>query len=69
MEYAKDEIFKIRYNTSVDRLQIQHESWTSRFYKKIKAHKFLTTVTIVFFLFSIVNVIMINNFMKLLQHF
>ena len=30
MEYAKDEIFQIRYNTKLNRLQIGSESWTSK---------------------------------------
>ena len=69
MEYANDEIFKIKYNTRVDRLQMKHESWTSRFYKKIKEHKFLSMIVLAFFLFSSINVIIITNFMKLLQNF
>ena len=69
MEYAKDDIFKIRYNTKLNRLQIKEESWTSRLVQKIKTHKFLTTVIIVFLLFSTINIIMINSFMKILQSF
>ena len=57
MEYAKDEVFKIRYNTKLNRLQIKEENWTSKLLKQIKAHKFLTTVIIVFLLFSIINII------------
>ena len=36
MEYAKDEMFQIRYNTKLNRLQIKNESWTSRIYIKNK---------------------------------
>ena len=41
MEYAKDEIFQIRYNTKLDRLEMKGESWTSRLSKKIKRHKLI----------------------------
>lgn len=67
MEYAKDEVFQIRYNTNLNRLQIGHERWTSRLLKSMKKHKLITTTAIAFFMFSTVNVIMIYNFMKILQ--
>ena len=68
MEYAKDEIFQIRYNTSLNRLQIGKETWTSRFFKCIKRHKLISFVVCAFIMFSTVNVIMIYNFMKILQN-
>ncbi len=67
MEYAKDEFFKIRYNTKLNRLQIKKEAWTSRIYEKIKTHKLITTVVLAFLIFSTINIIMIYNFMKILQ--
>ena len=68
MEYAKDEIFQIRYNTKLNRLQIGNESWTSKIYKKIKRHKLLTTIIIALITFSTANIIMIYNFMEILQN-
>ena len=68
MEYAKDDFFKIRYNTKLNKLQIKKENWTSRIYQKIKAHKLITTAILAFILFSTINIIMIYNFMKILQH-
>ena len=67
MEYAKDEIFQIRYNTKLNRLQIEHESWTSKILKKMKNHKLITTIIIVLIIFLTANVIMIYNFMEILQ--
>ena len=64
MEYAKDEIFHIRYNTKLNRLQTKEERWTSTLYKKIKKHKLITTVIIAFLLFSIINIVMINIFIE-----
>ena len=68
MEYANDEIFKIRYNTRLDRLEIEKESWTSKIAKKILKHKLLTMSVIAFFIFSTINTVMIINFLNILQN-
>lgn len=68
MEYAKNDVFNIRYNTKLNRLQIEGENWTSKLYKKMKRHKLLTTTIIAFGMFSTINLIMIYNFMKILQN-
>lgn len=68
MEYAKDEIFQIRYNTNLNRLEIGHQRWTSRMIKTIKRHKLITTVIVAFITFSTINIFMIYNFMKILQN-
>ena len=69
MEYAKDEMFQISYNTKLDRLQIRPENWTSRLCKRIKKHKLLSTVIITFLMFTVINLVMIYSFMKILQNF
>lgn len=68
MEYAKDEIFKIRYNTNLDRLEVGHERLGKRVLKTIKRHKFFTIVVTMFLIFSIINIIMICNFINLLEN-
>ena len=68
MEYANDEIFQIRYNTKLNRLQMKKECWTSRFCKKIKTHKFLTFIVITLFIFSIVNLMLVNQFFNVLNN-
>lgn len=68
MEYAKDEIFQVRYNTKLNRLEMRGESWTRRLYKKITRHKLLTTTIIAFFMFATLNMVMICSFMKILQN-
>lgn len=68
MEYAKDVFFKVRYNTNLNRLQIEKERWTSKLLKKIRNHKLLTTIIIAFFMFSTLNIVMIYSFMKILQN-
>lgn len=69
MEYAKEDLFNIRYNTKINRVKIQKESWTSSFIKKIKRHKLATTVVLTFFTFSIINVVMIWNFMRICYYY
>ena len=39
MEYAKDEIFQIRYNSQLNRLELGHEGIMKRAIKKIKKNK------------------------------
>ncbi len=67
MEYAKDEVFQIRYNTKLNRLQIKEESWTSKLFRKVKKHKLITTTIIAFIMFSTINLLMIYHFINLLQ--
>ncbi len=67
MEYAKDEIFKITYNSRVNRLQIPKENWKSRVIQKVKKHKFMSLIIILFIMFSCINFFLIYHFMKILQ--
>ena len=68
MEYAKEKFYEVMYNTKLDRLVIKKERWISKVKRFIRTHKFITTVTIAFAIFSTANVIMIYNFMKVLQN-
>lgn len=68
MEYAKDEIFQIRYNTKLNRLEMKNEKWTSMLVKKIKSHKLLASSMIIFLLLAIVNMAMVVSFMRILQN-
>ena len=68
MEYAKDEVFQISYATKLNRLKGEEQSWTSRLCKKVKIHKLITTTIIAFLMFATCNLIMICDFMKILQN-
>ena len=68
MEYAKDEIFQIRYNTKLDRLEMKGERWTSKLSKVVKRHKLITTTIVAFCMFATINMVMICSFMKILQN-
>ena len=67
MEYAKDEIFKITYNSSIDRLQIPKESWTSKLSNKMKKHKWISFIIVLFLIFSCINFLLIYYFFRILQ--
>ena len=56
------------YNTRLDKLVIKKERVISKIKRFIKMHKFITTVSIAFAVFSIANIIMINSFIKILQN-
>lgn len=67
MNYTKDIFFKINYNTSQDLIKVEHNSWTSKIFSKIKQNKILVLTSIAVAIFSILNFIMIYNFIKVLQ--
>ena len=68
MEYVRDEIFNIRYNEQLNKLELKKESWTSKLKLIIKKHKFISITLITFIMFSSLNFIMICNFIKLLEN-
>ncbi|MCI8759721.1 MAG: hypothetical protein HFJ34_01115 [Clostridia bacterium] len=68
MEYAKDEIFQIRYHTDLNRLEMRKDNWTSRLGKRMKRHKLLTVAIVSLCVFATVNIIMIGSFMRILQN-
>lgn len=68
MELAKNHFFDVKYNTKLDKLEIQRESWISKLSKTIKRHKLISTITIAFLMFSTLNIVMIYSFMKILQN-
>lgn len=67
MEYAKDEIFNITYNSSKNKLEMKKEPWTSKLWHKIKKHRFMSVIFLLFFMFSILNIVLINYFIVVLQ--
>ena len=66
MEFTREEFLKVGCN--LNKLNIEQESRTSKLVKKIKRHKFLTTVIIALIIFSSLNIAMIYSFMKVLQN-
>lgn len=68
MEYAKEELFEVRYDTKLKKLVIKKPRWRGKIMRAMKAHKLITTASIAFMMFSILNVVMIYSFMKILQN-
>lgn len=68
MEYAKEKFFEVIYNTKLDKLVIKKERWVSKIKRFIRTHKFITTASIAFCMFSTLNIVMIYSFMKILQN-
>mgnify|MGYP005784644957 CR=1 FL=1 len=66
METTKEEIFKITYNEKLDKLQIQNHNVLKKIAKNIKRHKIITTSIIALIAFSMINTIMIYNFLQIL---
>ena len=59
---------KIRYNTNLDRLQIGKNRVVKRLVKTVKNHKIISMAVISLIIFSTVNMVMIYQFMKILQN-
>ena len=66
METTKEDIFKITYNEKLDKLQIQNHNVLKKIAKNIKRHKIITTSIIALIAFSMINTIMIYNFLQIL---
>lgn len=69
MEFTKDNVFEVRYDTNLDRLVLKKEKKVNRIVNKMKRHKLITTASIAFVMFSVLNTFMIYYFMKILQNF
>jgi hypothetical protein len=65
MELAKDEIFNIRYNAKLDRIEIKEENRITKFLKK---HILLNMFLIAFAILSSVNFLLIYNFFNILKN-
>lgn len=68
MEFAKDEIFNITYNTKLNRLEIKQKSLISRFNKFLKNHLIFSITVMSFIIFSIIDFLLIYNIMNILEN-
>lgn len=65
MEYAKDEIFNIRYREDINRLEIT-KNRTSKILNILKKNKVIVGLVITAVLISIANTMFIMNFFNVL---
>lgn len=66
MEYAKDKIFEIRYNEKTDKLEFKKDK-TSKLLKYLSKNKFISIITTLTIVFSMINIILIYNFFTILK--
>ena len=65
MEYAKDEIFNIRYREDINRLEITKDR-TSKILNILKKNKVIVGLVISAIMISIINTMFIVNFFNIL---
>ena len=65
MEYAKDEIFNIKYNKSNDKLEFSKNK-TSYLLNCLSDNRFIKFIIFLTIIFSTINIIFIYNFINLL---
>lgn len=63
-----ENVFNIKYNTEMDRLEIEKERKTSKIYKFIQKHKFISVIFASFFTLSTINFYLIYSFVKILEN-
>lgn len=66
MEYAKDEIFNIRYREDINKLEITKDR-TSKILNLLKRNKVIASLVTAAILISIINTMFIVNFFNVLS--
>ena len=64
MEYAKDEVFSIRYNEKKDRLEY---SFFKKLYRRLLKNRFLSLLITLGILFSIIDLTLVYCFFEVLN--
>lgn len=72
MEATKEKWFEAKYDTKTQKMVLKKTNIKSKIIIKkiinsVKNHVFITTLSITFLAFSILNVVMIYNFFEILQ--
>lgn len=63
-----ENVFNVKYNTKTDRLEIEKERKSSKIYRFIQNHKFISIIFASFFALSTINFYLIYSFMKILEN-
>ncbi len=66
MEYTKDIIFSVKYNKEKDSLELENNR-INKFYNVIKKNKAISIITIISTFLIIWDIVLINNFINLLN--
>ncbi len=72
MEATKEKWFEAKYDTKTRKMVLRKTSIRSKIIIKkiinsVKKHTFITTLSMTFLAFSILNIVMIYNFFEILQ--
>lgn len=62
-----ENVFEIKYNTKLDRLEMPKSNLTSKGFELIKRHKFITGIISISIILSCINFYLIFTFMNILQ--
>ena len=62
------DIFNVKYNEKLDRLELPKEKKTSKVLNFIKKHKFFSSILLSLFIFLGINFYLIFSFMKILEN-
>lgn len=68
MEDVKEKWYEVMYNTRLDKLVLRKKSNIRNLIRKMRKHKFIITIVLTFIMFSMLNITLILNFMKVLQN-
>ena len=67
MEYIKENIIKLKTNLEWDKFKTKGEQTIEKIKNNFKKNKFLAVASTLFLFFSIVNVVLITYFMRLMK--
>lgn len=62
-----ENVFNVKYNTKLDRLELPKERKTTKVFRFIQKHKFISIVSVSFVALSGINFYLIYSFMKILE--
>ena len=63
-----ENVFNIKYNTKLDRLEIPKENWKRKILKFMQKHKFFSVIITSFFVLSGLNFYLVFSFIKILEN-
>lgn len=63
-----ENVFNVKYNTKLDRLEMPKESTTNKVFKFLENHKFISIICASFIILSGINFYLIFSFIKILEN-
>ena len=63
-----ENVFNVKYNTKLDRLEIPKERISHKVFKFFESHKFISVIFASFIILSGINFYLIYSFMKILEN-